>query len=60
MAQVFSCQFCEISKNAFYYRTSTVAASIFVGKKHDKNDIQVVSISQYQPITMFNPKTLIK
>ena len=27
MAQVFSCEFCEISKNSFSYRTSTVAAS---------------------------------
>ena len=25
-AQVFSCEFCEISKNAFYYRTPPVAA----------------------------------
>ena len=27
LAQVFSCQFCEISKNTFSYRTSPVAAS---------------------------------
>ena len=27
LAQVFSCQFCEISKNTFYYRTPLVAAS---------------------------------
>ena len=26
LAQVFSCEFCEISKNAFYYRTPPVAA----------------------------------
>ena len=26
-AQVFSCEFCEISKNAFFYRTPLVAAS---------------------------------
>ena len=28
LAQVFSCIFCEISKNTFFYRTSPVAASI--------------------------------
>ena len=27
LAQVFSCEFCEIYKNTFYYRTSLVAAS---------------------------------
>ena len=28
LAQVFSYEFCEISKNTFYYRTPLVAASI--------------------------------
>ena len=28
LAQVFSCEFCEISKNTFSYRTPPVAASI--------------------------------
>ena len=28
LAQVFSCEFCEISKNPFSYRTLTVAASV--------------------------------
>ena len=27
LAQVFSCEFCEISKNNFFYRTPPVAAS---------------------------------
>ena len=27
LAQVFSCEFCEISKNTFFYGTSLVAAS---------------------------------
>ena len=27
LTQVFSCEFCEISKNTFSYRTSPVAAS---------------------------------
>ena len=27
LAQVFSCDFCEIFKNAYFYRTSPVAAS---------------------------------
>ena len=28
LAQVFSCEFCEISKNKFPYRTPPVAASV--------------------------------
>ena len=28
LAQVLSCEFCEISKNTFFYRTSPVAASV--------------------------------
>ena len=28
LAQVFSCEFCEISKNASFYRTPLVAASV--------------------------------
>ena len=28
LAQVFSCEFCEISKNTFLYRTPLVAASV--------------------------------
>ena len=30
LAQVFSCEFCEISKNTFLYRTTLVAASVFL------------------------------
>ena len=29
LEQVFSCEFCEISKNTFFYRTPPVAASVF-------------------------------
>ena len=28
LAQVFSCKFCEISKNTFFYRTPSVAGSV--------------------------------
>ena len=28
LAQVFSCEFCEISKKTFFYRTHLVAASV--------------------------------
>ena len=28
LAQVFSCEFCEISKNTFFYKTPLVAASL--------------------------------
>ena len=30
LARVFSCEFCEISKNTFYYRTPLVAASVMI------------------------------
>ena len=30
LAQVFSCEFCEISKNSFSYRTPPVAASVLL------------------------------
>ena len=29
LTQVFSCEFCEISKNTFLHRTPVLAASIF-------------------------------
>ena len=29
LAQMFSCEFCEISNDTFFYRTPTVAASVF-------------------------------
>ena len=32
LAQMFSCEFCEISKNTFCYRTPPVAASVFTDK----------------------------
>ena len=31
-AQLFSCKFCEISKNTFFYRTLTIAASYALSK----------------------------
>ena len=30
LAQVFSCEFCKISKNTYFYRTPPVAASMFL------------------------------
>ena len=33
LAQVFSCKFCEISKNTFFYRTQVAASKITVFKK---------------------------
>ena len=39
LAQVFSCEFCEISKNTFLHRTPLVAASdISVGSPNIKNN----------------------
>ena len=34
LAQVFSCEFCEISKNTFFHRTPPVAASPNRGYLH--------------------------
>ena len=33
LEQVFSCEFCEIFKNTFFYRTRLVAASVLVLNK---------------------------
>ena len=33
LAQVFSCEFCKISKNTFCYRTPLVAASVLLSKR---------------------------
>ena len=40
LAQVFSCEFCEISKNTFSYRTPTVVASL----ENSISSIVVISI----------------
>ena len=36
LLQVFSCEFCEISKNTYFYRTPLVAASVHIHKEHTK------------------------
>ena len=36
LAQVFSCEFCEISKNTFFYRTPPVATSVSIDVSIDK------------------------
>ena len=36
LAQVLSCEFCEMSKNTFFYRTHLVAASLVQKKKLKK------------------------
>ena len=33
LANVFSCKFCEVFKNTFFYRTPPVAASEYARKK---------------------------
>ena len=46
LAQVFSCEFCEIFKNTFFYRTSPVAAServFFSGKSILTHFISLIS-----------------
>ena len=41
LAQVFSCEFCEISKNAFSYRTPQVVVSVISNQNdnHKKRNI---------------------
>ena len=43
LARVFSCEFCEISKKIFFYRTTLMAASanvlIYIPKKHQKLNV---------------------
>ena len=41
LAQVFSCKFCEISKNTFYYRTPPVDAS-GENKNKEKTKLTIV------------------
>ena len=41
LAQVFSCEFCEISKNTFFYRTPLVAAS---GLSLNRIEIQILFV----------------
>ena len=33
---MFSCEFCKISRNTFYYRTPLVATSVFLEILHEK------------------------
>ena len=37
VAEVLSCEFCEISKNTFFYRTTPVATSAYAHNKHLPN-----------------------
>ena len=38
LAQVFSCEFCEILKNTFFYRTPPMAASEYIMIKNKNNN----------------------
>ena len=52
ISQVFSCEFCEISKNTFFHRAPSVAASVVCACPafHSKNNRQekVANISEKQ------------
>ena len=49
LVQVFSCEFCECSKNNFFYGTPHVAASV---KNYDQKLSQIVSKSKSKSITV--------
>ena len=46
LAQVFSCEFCEISKNTFSYRTPPVAASVITWSRFARMKFQLVQPEQ--------------
>ena len=46
LAQVFSCEFCEISKNTFFYRTPLVAASVKCSSVMMLRLLKNISLSQ--------------
>ena len=46
LAQVFSCEFCEISKNTYSYRTPPVAASVCILRNTYKNVKQERNINE--------------
>ena len=48
-SQVFSCEFCEISKNIFFYRTPLVAAFVLIKWRQ--------FINNYQKSTLRGPMT---
>ena len=41
LARVFSCEFCQISKNTFLYRTPLVTASADSQEKNSQENIRV-------------------
>ena len=47
LAQVFSCEFCKISKHAFFYRTPPVAASGFCTIKTFNSSVFIYHISLF-------------
>ena len=58
LAQVFSCEFCEISKNIFSYRTPLVAASEF--RKYSSNHILKVYKAPNQSVVFKISKCFFK
>ena len=53
LAQVFSCEFCDISKNTFSYRTPLVAASV-------SNWLLLESIPYYFLVALPQPRIALK
>ena len=63
LAQVFSCEFCEIFKNTFFRRTPLVAASVTINMKlHSMfrvvKRIQQISLITYVCLTQYALKLL--
>ena len=50
LAQVFSCEFCDISKNTFLYRTPLVGASV-ASLSHFVQDFRIKYFSCYSHIS---------
>ena len=47
LAQVISCEFCEISKNTFSYRTTPVAASVYFDNIHSVSQGNLTAAPKY-------------
>ena len=47
LTQLFSCEFCKISKNTFLHRTSLMAASVLTRWKRCSENIQQIYISRF-------------
>ena len=62
LAQVFSCEFCEISKKTYSYRTTPMAASLhkrcwyFFAVSYQKICVSIILVSFFDEISNFRSR----